>query len=69
VAQEIWYLAICAQCNGGLSNIVEHPEQFMPMPFDEKPARARWVEEHMDGTGHAVLLMDQNYRGNNDATT
>jgi hypothetical protein len=62
----VWYLAVCVQCNGGLDVIIEHPEQFMPMPFDDRHQRTEWVNSHMEGTGHAVLLMNQH---DNDATT
>jgi len=64
-----WYLAICINCHGGMQEIVDHPEDFMPMPFSETPTRNAWVEEHMDGTGHSVLLMNQVDRGSNDTTT
>ncbi len=65
-----WFLAVCVQCNGGLDNVIAHPEQFMPMPFDNRHRRTDWVNSHMEGTGHAILLMDQPDRRNddNDAT-
>jgi len=54
-----WYLALCVQCNGGLGLIVAHPDQTTPMPFSESAARTSWVNDHMSGTGHSVLLMNQ----------
>lgn len=54
-----WYLAVCIQCHGGLRNFVENPNQFMPMPFEDNDARTSWVNAHMEGTRHSVLLMDQ----------
>jgi hypothetical protein len=62
-----WYLAVCIQCNGGLDNVMAHPEQFLPMPFDERQRRTDWVNSHMEGTGHAILLMDQPDRRNDDS--
>jgi len=58
-----WYLSICIQCNGGMENMVAHPEQFMPMPFDDKTRRSEWTDTHMEGTGHSVLLMNQQTSG------
>jgi hypothetical protein len=64
---DVWYLAICIQCNGGLDNVMAHPEQFMPMPFDSRHRRTDWVNSHMEGTRHAILLMDQPDRRNDDS--
>ena len=52
-----WYLAICVQCNGGLSSLMG--SDFLPMPFDDHADRAEWVDAHMGSTGHSVLLMNQ----------
>jgi hypothetical protein len=67
---DVWYLAVCVQCNGGLEHVMAHPEEFLPMPFDNRHRRTDWVNSHMEGTGHAILLMDQPDRRNddNDAT-
>ena len=54
-----WYLAICVQCNGNLRDLIDHPENFMPMPFDNKDVRTSWTDAHMGGTGHSILLMNQ----------
>jgi len=54
-----WYLAICVQCNGSLRDLIDRPEDFMPMPFDAQARRSEWTDAHMDGTGHSVLLMNQ----------
>ena len=64
---DTWYLAICAVCGDGLIDP-------MPMPFAERAARSDWVEQHMDSTGHSVLLMNQHdndgtREDGNDATT
>jgi hypothetical protein len=69
VPSKVWYLAICVQCNGGLNSVVEHPEQVMPMPFDDRAERSEWTDAHMEGTGHSVLLMNQHDRTTNDITT
>jgi hypothetical protein len=69
VADGVWYLAICPQCNGGLNAVLAHSEQFAPMPFDDRDNRTSWVDAHMEGTGHAMLLLDQHPSTTNDATT
>ena len=54
-----WYLAFCVQCNGGIDKLIAADKTVLPMPFSEKTERTTWVDEHMDGTDHAVLLMNQ----------
>ena len=54
-----WYLAICVQCNANLRELIDRPQDFMPMPFDNQARRSEWTDAHMDGTGHSVLLMNQ----------
>lgn len=63
-----WYLAFCVNCNGGIDKLIAGDKSVTPMPFAERPARSAWVDEHMEGTNHAVLLMDQHEkRDGNDA--
>jgi len=65
----IWYLAFCVQCNGGIDKLIAGDKSVMPMPFDTQARRTEWVDTHMDGTDHAVLLMNQHDRSTNDTTT
>lgn len=47
----ISFLAVCSSCAG---------DPFMPltvMPFGGRAERDRWAAEHVQGTGHAVLLV------------
>jgi hypothetical protein len=55
----IWYLAFCVQCNGGIEKLIAADKSVLPMPFSTQAERTTWVDEHMDGTDHAVLLMNQ----------
>jgi hypothetical protein len=65
-----WYLAFCVQCNGGIGALMTGRQSVVaPMPFAEKSARTAWVDEHMEGTNHSVLLMDQRDRDTNDKRT
>lgn len=65
-----WYLAFCVQCNGGIDKLIAADKSVIPMPFAENAARTAWVDEHMEGTDHAVLLMNQKDRKDvNDGTT
>jgi hypothetical protein len=54
-----WYLAFCVQCNGGIDKLIAADKTVMPMPFEEKAARTTWVDDHMESTGHAMLLLNQ----------
>jgi hypothetical protein len=64
-----WYLAFCVQCNGGINKLVAGDPSVTPMPFSNQAQRTEWVDTHMDGTDHAILLMNQHERTTNDATT
>lgn len=55
----VWYLAFCVECNGGIGKLIAGDASVLPMPFDNKAERTDWVNEHMDGTSHAVLMMNQ----------
>lgn len=61
---KIWYLAICAECGGGLARALAD-QDIAPLPFPERDMRTSWVNAHMEATGHSILLMDQCH----DATT
>jgi hypothetical protein len=54
-----WYLAICVQCSGGLREYLAGGEVPMAVPFGEEEKRDEWVHAHMDGTGHSIMLMNQ----------
>jgi hypothetical protein len=54
-----WYLAFCVQCNGGIENLVAADEHVLPMPFSDPKDRYTWVEAHIEGTDHSVLLLNQ----------
>jgi len=47
--KKYWYLAICLEC-----------EPVLPQPFGVEKERAEWVEAHWGGTGHAILLRQEN---------
>lgn len=73
----IWYLAFCVECNGGIRNLIAGDASVLPMPFDSQAGRTDWVDAHMDGTNHAVLMMNQRtlstkatqlHNDNNDAS-
>jgi len=54
-----WYLAFCVQCNGGIEKLVAADKDVLPMPFEDKILRAMWVDEHIEGTDHSVLVLNQ----------
>jgi hypothetical protein len=64
---DVWYLAFCVQCNGGIDKLVTADPSVTPMPFSDPQERTAWVDAHMEGTDHAVLLMNQHPRTTSDA--
>jgi hypothetical protein len=69
MTDRVWYLAFCVQCNGGIDKLVAGDPSVTPMPFEDQTQRNEWVTAHMDGTDHAVLLMNQHSRTTNDTVS
>lgn len=43
-----WYVAVCQEC-----------QPILPVPFETSTERSKWVEAHVEGTDHAVLVLNQ----------
>jgi hypothetical protein len=50
--QNLWFLALCVECNEGV-------QPALPIPFPDRETRTSWVNEHMAFNGHKVGLIDQ----------
>ena len=51
---DLWYLAFCVQCNGGLGTLITGDPSVAPMPFDTQARRTEWVDAMTFGLGSGI---------------